>query len=202
MKLKELLNPLLTEMPKLIRPIPTTRFTTEFNNKREYIEIEQNNNKSIYSKLNKDIVIYQNNNIFIGVNHTNKSVIYYMEYETSTNNVLGKYAWQSYVWRDPDTIEIKDLATSIFFDYLLSKYGCVTSDEVQSDKGALFWQKCIRDAFLKNINVYYFNSKTEELFLIKDGTEFKEASKIYDIWGDFPSHESKLMIISNRNLQN
>jgi hypothetical protein len=163
---------------------------------REYSDLVKISNKKEYSRFSDSKIVYQYDNMFFCLDILNKKILYYMRYDVSYTKILGSFLWQSLVWRDEKSPQVKTLPHKIFFKELLPKWGIIATDGQQTSDGRRFWEYQIAYALEQNINVYYFNLKSKELVQISTLDEFDKAIHQYDIWGDTIEHRNKLMVIS------
>src|SRR5574343_1575768 len=192
---------ILNEMPRRISQLPVDDDLSVYNtNQAKYKELYNIPNKQIYHKFDDNKVVYYISNKVFCLDTINKQIVYYMEYETSFNSILGSYAWQSLVWRKKNTQYINTLPHDIFFKVLLPKFGTVVTDGEQTDDGIKFWEYQIGYALNNNLNVYYFNTLTKELIHLPSTLAVYNLDQKIKIWGTDNEHKHKLVVITKKQL--
>jgi len=136
------------------------------------------------------------------VNDVTESVVYYNHVIVTKLCELDiKPATQSLVWRSPDARHrpvLRDLASNVFFNYILDKYNALLSDGNQTSGGQFFWESQVSSALSKGKHVYFYKMMSAELETVPDQDTFDIIKE--HIWGDTDSHEHNLMLISNESL--
>lgn len=195
-----LISDLLLEMPRNLLHLNKLDDLSQHSvNKAKFIYLIKQEKKEL-KQINTTQIIYNSNKMFFCLDLENKKVLYYMQYDTSFSNTLGSFLWQSLVWRDKHSPQVKLLPHKIFFEELLPKYGIIATDGDQTEDGRRFWEYQIAHALENNINVFYFNLTSKELQSIKTLVDFDKAIRKFDIWGDTKEHQQKLMLITTKNL--
>ena len=119
---------------------------------------------------------------------------YYVQYENKWVTLLKHNAIQQVmVWRGKG---YSNVATSIFFDYLLPETGCIITDAFQTPDGEKFWWDRVKQALEKNLFVYYLDIMPPNLVIKRLHTfnEFRNISQV--AWGDSQRNQEKRIIIT------
>jgi hypothetical protein len=123
----------------------------------------------------------------------NDMVVYYVKYEISHIKLLKSDAIQQVaLWRDIDS-EYNDVASVIFFDYLLPMTGCMVTDLYQTEYGQRFWESRVNDAFKKSLNVLYVDTTSGNIVKMKDIAHLRELKD--EIWGDGEQYQHRRVVI-------
>jgi len=198
MKINEITKSLY-EMSQLIEPVePSTADPND--NEQQYKSLLRKTkfDRQFDSRpISDNVTLYDSNSEYIGIDNTNKRIIYRMEYSQYTNPVLGNYVVQRWVWSDKNYLN--KLPTIGFFD-LVDNYSTVVCDEEQTNLGMKFWIKQIHHAFAKNFNVYYIDFTTNELLQLSDVGDIEKFNKAYKIWTTDASSKKRVFVVSDRQL--
>jgi hypothetical protein len=136
------------------------------------------------------------------LNDVSEDVAYYNRVVIQPDAVLQcRPVTQILVWRSlkrEHRSVLHDLAGLIFFGYLLERYDVIVSDMNQTHDGMSFWQSRMYDAIAFNLHVYAYDMISGELrkILSEDDVGRQETW----LWGDPEHHETRLAIISKREL--
>lgn len=133
---------------------------------------------------------------------TEQSVVYY------NRVILQRYvdlncrpATQNLVWRTSRYAHgavLRDLASRVFFDYILAHYDVIMSDTHQTTEGHSFWQRKLSEALARQLHVYHYKFYTCELMSIPDEAALEKSCQ--EMWGETNDHSSYLAIISRHAL--
>lgn len=131
-----------------------------------------------------------------------KEVAYYNRViVTSICDLNAKPATQSLVWRNPDIRHksaTRDLASNIFFEYILPRYDAILSDGNQTSGGQFFWETQITSAMQMGHHIYFYKMMSAELEPIKSRDDFDLLKDM--IWGDADHYQHNLVLISQDEL--
>lgn len=190
MKINEVTGQELFEMPEIIG-----NEDFGFNSKRINSEIANSIlNDSNTSKVGnlKGHTLYKCDNKYAMIE--DGLVVYYVKYEKSHVNILKSDAIQQVaLWRDVDS-EYNDVASVIFFDYLLPETGYIVTDLYQTEYGQRFWESRIKDAFKRNLKVLYVNTQTNKVVPILKMDDLYNLKN--EIWGDGEQYQSRRVVIA------
>lgn len=196
---------LLIETPQQIEDLDEPEFLDFDANRNLYNQLKSEKNKKLIKKLTPQASLYElSYGRFCVLDNQQKQVAYWMTFQIGKNSVLGKFVWQSLVWKFHriHTNYTSGLPAEIFFKNLLLKFGTIITDSEQTFKGEYFWRDRIADAFSLKLNVYYFDFSNNKLIKLKDTRHLSEIEKTHDIWGKSDLHQMKRVVISNRDLEN
>ena len=193
-------NQILTEMPQIIDSLTWHELNHLESNQHEYKKLSANNQKQIIERLSDSAIVYQLGSMFFCLDTKFNKITYYMTYEVGNNGKLGRYVWQSLVWTDVEAIYIKHLAARIFWTKLFPKFDFILTDSEQTWDGRRFWQYRIGDAFDKGLKVYFYDFSDHKLVKMNSTTDFQQFASQYDIWGNYPKHLLKRMVITKHEL--
>lgn len=136
------------------------------------------------------------------VSHIDRSVVYYNRVLVYLDKVLNcKPATQVLVWRSrvfKHKAVLNELATKIFFNYILESYSVIVSDNNQTVDGMSFWQGRISEALFYQKYVYHYNLITSELIHIVSDEHLSSSES--NIWGDHDDYQMQLAVISDSPL--
>ncbi|MDC9623359.1 hypothetical protein PSI22_17360 [Xenorhabdus sp. XENO-7] len=136
------------------------------------------------------------------INDISKEVAYYNRVVIQPDVVLTcRPVTQILVWRirtPQHRAALRDLASKVFFDYLLERYNVIVSDMNQTNDGIAFWQDRMYDALMYNLHVYAYDMITCELHKIL--TQGDVSRQEMWLWGDPEHHQNRLAIISKSEL--
>lgn len=99
--------------------------------------------------------------------------------------------------------EVKGFPEYVYFKYLFLRHDCCVSSNYQSEDGKnLYLNKLTKTAFSKNLNVYYYNTETDDHKLYKFVNHMDVLDNESIIWGYIPDYEylHRLLVITNRDL--
>lgn len=139
--------------------------------------------------------LYKQGNRFALITDTEEPhIMYYMKYEINHINTLNcDAAQQIAVWKEHGG-ETNDIASKMFFDYLLPMVGCIVTDLYQTTYGMRFWLDRIADAFKLNLNVLYIDTNINNITQIKDMPHLKSLQN--EIWGGGEQYQSRRVVIA------
>ncbi len=133
---------------------------------------------------------------------TTHEVAYYKRViVTSICDLNAKPATQSLVWRTPDIAHkaaTRDLASNIFFEYILPRYDAILSDGNQTSGGQFFWETQITSSLQRGHHIYFYKMMSAELEPIKSREDLDLLKDM--IWGDSDHHQHNLVLISEEEL--
>ncbi|APQ14654.1 hypothetical protein BJP27_24075 (plasmid) [Pseudomonas oryzihabitans] len=133
---------------------------------------------------------------------TDQSVVYYNRVIIQGHVDLGcRPATQSLVWRTTRYAHgavLRDLASRVFFDYILASYDVIMSDSQQTIEGHSFWRRKLSEALARQLHVYHFRFIPGTLVGIPDEKALDEACR--ELWGETEAHADYLAIISRHPL--
>lgn len=127
-------------------------------------------------------------------------VIYFVRHRRirHNGNLFGR---QVLVWRNDD-IEgsggpAAGFALYCFFKLLLPRYKALIADQEQTKRGRAFWQYALREAFQRNLYVYYLDRRSTPNRLI-ELREWREAYETYakELWGYSEGHKRTFAVVS------
>ncbi len=133
---------------------------------------------------------------------TDQSVVYYNRVIIQSHiDLRCRPATQSLVWRTPRFNHkgvLRELASHVFFNYILAHYDVIMSDSQQTIDGHTFWQSKLYEALSRNLHVYHFRFMSGKLESIADEAALEDACR--ELWGETQQHEDYLAIISRHAL--
>lgn len=169
-------------------------------NKYFYHELKRDKYKKLIYKIDDYVSMYKSSGMFYCLDDKLQKITYRMTYKTDKNKQLNQYAWQSTVWSMGGLEYLDGLPAKMLFDFLLPICKVVVMDSAQSFDGKRFWLNCIRKAFDKKLNVYYFDVGNKELIKMEDFNFWLKFSDTKDIWGITNAHSMKRMLITPKEL--
>lgn len=200
MRLEELTQGLF-ESPLAIEPLDDHVINTTFGNHKYYnMYIRKDNDiVPLTNEINIYSDMYKRKGHIFAADPKVEQIYYLLNYETSTNPILGKYVAQTWLWIDKNIGVVKSLPTKYFFE-LVDEYGTIVTDSEQTPDGKKFWIKRIKDAFTKNLNVYYFNFITSELVKLNSPNDVSTYDAKYQIYSQHETSLDKVFVITRNNL--
>lgn len=133
---------------------------------------------------------------------TDQSVVYYNRVIIQAHIDLNcRPATQSLVWRTTRYAHggvLRDLASRVFFDYILANFDVIMSDSQQTIDGHNFWRRKLSESLARQLHVYHFRFMTGKLEGIPDEAALENACR--ELWGETTQHEDYLAIISRHAL--
>lgn len=110
-------------------------------------------------------------------------------------------ATQQLVWRSTEYQHsgvLTGLPGAVFFDYILSRYDVIVSDNVQTGEGQTFWQRRLSEALARELHVYHYQLVACELTRIVDDKHLRSLTDT--LWGTDDTYQESLAIISCKPL--
>ncbi|MGL5303488.1 MAG: hypothetical protein ACRC9M_07780 [Aeromonas sp.] len=136
------------------------------------------------------------------VQDSSQSVVYYNKViivpyvDLRCRPATQQLVWRSPVYKHRDILS--NLAGAIFFNFILSRYDVIMSDNVQTGEGQYFWQRQMSEALARALCVYHYELISGKLTHIKSDDEL--AALIDKLWGVTDSYKESLAIISSKSL--
>lgn len=193
----------LMEMPRMISNITNNLLDEPVGNNEEYRALNNQLSKAIHlEQLNKDIALYliktQSKTTIVALDKSKERVEYLMEYEEDQNVKFGRYVYQSFVWVNKECAICRRLPRDCFFKYVVDQEDVVLTDSLQTWDGKKFWINRLKEAFEKNLFVYYVNDMANTIIKLDNFEQVDEFDQKYQIWHQTGLH--KLMAISKKEL--
>lgn len=136
------------------------------------------------------------------INDITKQVAYYNQVVvTQIVDLRCRPASQMLVWRSPDqshSAALRDLASNVFFNYVLERYDVILSDNTHTGDGKFFWQRQMSSALARNLYVYFYRMMEARLEQILNQAALDELDET--LWGDDDPFAYHLAIISKIEL--
>ncbi len=123
--------------------------------------------------------------------------LYHVKFEIKSKKFWNcpRQAIQVEVWRQVGSGEITHgLAKSVFFDYLLDRYGAIVCDYLHTEHGKRFWLDRLTEALQGGYEIFYGDYGTRNLTKIQNKRELME-SDVAQCWGEDTKHEHRRMAI-------
>jgi hypothetical protein len=193
---------ILVESPNIIGAYTPITLTNSIQNNQLYNKLLNNAHRKLYKILNDDTKIYTLGQKIFCLNHKRKKITYYMEFKKSYSNIIGNHVQQVFLWSlDNNDYEL-NLPTTIFWEYLLPKYGSILTDSKQSWDGRRFWKRQINRALhTSGVYVYYVDFGTREVYEINDEMDWEIfEDRGISVWDIGPKYEMRRILISNKRL--
>lgn len=136
------------------------------------------------------------------VNDLLKSVAYYNQVViTNIVDLKCRPATQNLVWRSTDirhSAVLRDVAQKVFFNYILSRYDVILSDNQQTGEGKFFWQRQMSTALALGLHVYYYQMMSGSLVDVPDQDALDALSD--QLWSESDDQAYHLALISKVTL--
>ena len=135
-----------------------------------------------------------NENGYYGLIRPDNELLYAVKYTSVTPRRFGR---QVLVARRRTHTDAARIAEHIFFELLLPRFGALTTDTQQTERGQDFWTYVVSDAFEKNLHVYridHFKSVGSKLTYLPTIEDFN--SIVASTWGKTDWYLTKGIIIS------
>lgn len=114
-------------------------------------------------------------------------LVYFAECETHDAEFLGHAVTQVALWRDDTSTAVRGITERVFFDYLLSAWPSVVSDEQQTRDGKAFWIRRMAIAVERGYRVGLVDMRDQTIDWCEE--PFRQWIAAHaDAWG--PSYES------------
>ncbi|WP_052075333.1 hypothetical protein [Pseudomonas lutea] len=132
------------------------------------------------------------------VNDLLKSVVYYNKVVIAPISDLNcRPATQNLVWRTTDIRHsnvIREVPHKVFFNYILSRYDVILSDNHQTGEGKFFWQRQMSYALALGLYVYYYQMLNASLLPIPNQDALDGLAD--QLWSEDDGQEYHLALIS------
>ena len=155
-------------------------------------------------ELSDGVILYHFENskggTYLAANPKTKSVYYLMQYNRSFHNLIGKFVYQKFLWIDKSKRSIIGHLPSYYFYDLIDDYFTIATDAEQTKNGEQFWKRRIKEAFSKNLNVYYFNDDLDHLEQLESSNDVEIFNNKYQIYSNHESSLHKAFVISSKQL--
>jgi hypothetical protein len=197
-----LLNDIILETPALIPDIDDTYLSDIHQNQARLHQLARYPMDHVYT-INENfavMLVYEPNGeeVYIGVDHKELKIVYYMMYEVNHDPLVGRYVSQAMVWLDKSYAPARGLPKKIFFDQLVKKYDTILTDSIQTWNGRAFWMRRLQEAFQKGFNVYYVNLDNDSIEKLEEFADIPRFDAKYHIWDAHSFH--KRLAISKKKL--
>jgi hypothetical protein len=83
---------------------------------------------------------------------------------------------------------------------LIDDYSTIATDAEQTKDGEKFWKKRIKEAFSKNLNVYYFDDYSNHIEQLDNPNDIDIFNNKYQIYSNHESSLHKAFVISTKEL--
>lgn len=196
------LSDIIIESPNIIGDYTPKILINSIQNHQKYIRLWNNAHKQVYKHIDDNATIYTLGNKIFCLNTKRQKITYYMEFKQSYSNIIGHHVQQLLLWSNGSNEYELHLPTTIFWEYLLPKYGSILTDSKQSWDGSRFWKRQINIALKSDgIYVYYVDFGTREVYEINDETDWEIfLDRGIDVWEIGKTYEMRRMLISNKRL--
>lgn len=193
---------ILVETPNIIGAYTPITLTNSIQNNQLYNKLLNNAHRKLYKILNDDAKIYTLGQKIFCLNHKRKKITYYMEFKKSYSNIIGNHVQQAFLWSVDNNDYELNLPTTIFWEYLLPKYGSILTDSKHSWDGRRFWKRQINRALhTSGVYVYYVDFGTREVYEINDEIDWEIfEDRGIGVWDIGPKYEMRRILISNKRL--
>jgi hypothetical protein len=146
----------------------------------------------------KNLTLYELKASYALIDNNDSKLVYVMEYKLENVRFIQMTcASQLKVWRDATELASEGV-TKLVFGHLLSKYGAIITDSMQTADGQRFWDNRIAHALEHNF-VYYVNLDTKELIKL-DKKEYKQMKLDKKIWGANKKYRDRRVVISDKEI--
>ena len=205
MKLSQLFEEkqIIIESPALIDPLDD-HYLYDLQTNRDFLSKLNKLDLRVIKKLSDTTTLYaaqkRDRTAFAAINRNSNIITYYMEYETNHHTAIGKYGAQAFVWADQNDKSVRSLPKTVFFEYALPIVGIIATDSLQTPKGKDFWLRRLKDAFDKNLYVYYVNIVSDQIKRLNEFSKVKEYDMKYKIWTKSLESTGKLLMISTHKI--
>ena len=136
------------------------------------------------------------------LNDLTKQIVYYNQVViTEIVDLNCRPASQMLVWRSTDqqhSSVLRDLASNVFFNYVLERYDVILSDNTHTSDGQFFWKRQMSSALARNLFVYFYRMLEAKLERIPDQAALDDLDDT--LWGDDDPYSYHLAIISKVEL--
>lgn len=184
--------------PKIIDPINFPLEKSDFNS-RKYKEIAAElkaGKASVLETIEGNDLIQLGQKYFL-LDHQNQRILYYMAY--LIRKIRGfREIYQVIVWREAGMVLPKGFAQHVMFDYLLPQADLITSDRMQTNRGAGLWQDFVTTALSKKYFVWAMDLNVNKIQKITTRQEMAELSP--KVWTNREYSEGVLLGVSKEDL--
>jgi hypothetical protein len=188
-------------MPKRIQPIQVEQLENPDLNKQFYKDIFESK-KYTYLHMFNGLQLYQKElflaEFIVGMNREKEMVDYYVYLKIgSADWITQKWIQQKMVWCNIGNPSLRNLPTSIIFEYVLPKYNFIMTDQEQSFLGERLWLHIIALSYSKNYNVYYIDFVNKTINKFNTQEEFNTLIRSKNSpWGDTDDYKLHRIVIS------
>ena len=123
-----------------------------------------------------------------------------MQYVRDSNHLIGNFVYQKFLWMDKNKRNIVGHLPSYYFYDLIDDYFTIATDAEQTKDGEQFWKRRIKEAFSKNLNVYYMDDALDHLEQLTSPKDVDIFNKKYQIYSNHESSLHKAFVISSKDL--
>jgi hypothetical protein len=186
----------LLEMPELV-----TSEDWNLNDPDENIRIANlilNNSPEVLKIYTTSKLYHQYGNVGgqVGLISNDKKLEYYLHYEISNNDILGKCATQVKVWRS-HYASITGIASTVVDGFLLKNFDTIVSDSYHTARGKEFWITQLSSHISSNsVGVLRYN----EISVYHPSISIQQWIEDQDAWGRGKSFRNIKFFISNKKL--
>lgn len=162
MRLIDLLEHTLTEMPRLISDFSTHLDRIETN--KSFTKSVMNAGYDVLEETDKYLFILNSNENYMVIDKETGLTSFLCELEYPTHFKLsGDYVTQAMIWRSKGNTP-NNIVFKTFFDYILPSHTGVISDIVQSEKGRTMWYRLMDKANSMGKTIQYYEGGNIETF--------------------------------------
>lgn len=194
----------LYETPKMIEDLDWHDLNIKEKNHHGYLDFcrKDYERKTKLFDVSEFASVYNYKTEYFCLDRQEQLITYYMKSKVGNNGILKDFVWQSLVWvnKRAHLTYLDKIPSKIFFEYLLPKYHTIITDSEQTWHGRRFWEYRLEEAFMKGLNVYFFNFQNRQLSKLDSSKDIDEYQLEYDIWGPSNIHEMKRLVITDKEL--
>ncbi len=130
---------------------------------------------------------------YILLNHNTEEVEYYVKVEEGSYRLLGRWVCQTEVWR-LKLSQTRGVVYYVLNHYLLSKYGVIISDTLQTEMGRELWVRVLVESIAQGYHCYVYQMDSNDLTPIINNRSMREILR--DAYGTTKRFESIRLVVS------
>jgi hypothetical protein len=155
-------------------------------------------------ELSDGIILYSFENskggLYFAANPKSETIYYFMQYNRSFHKLIGNFVYQKFLWLNKSKRNIVGYLPTYYFYDLIDDYSTIATDAEQTKDGEKFWKKRIKEAFSKNLNVYYFDDYSNHIEQLDNPNDIDIFNNKYQIYSNHESSLHKAFVISTKEL--
>jgi hypothetical protein len=157
----------ISEQSQIVYPTDFKLFDQKYNNS-VYNELMKDDHKERIFKdwIPESTQFYKLRNKYYLIKDS--KIIFFCQWELKYYSIFNRNCIEiEKIWRDSSQFESKKVPTNVFFELLFPTTHIIMVDAEKTEKGLVFWNNMVENAFEKGLNIYYIKLLAPDKKLIR-----------------------------------